>query len=83
MSELSGEDQRPNDKGKVESGIKYIKNNFFSGRKFTDEQDLREKKTRWNTRAKQRIHGTTRKVPQEVFEKEEKVKLIPPPSRRI
>jgi len=75
--------RRPNDKGKVESGIKYIKNNFFSGRKFTDEQDLREKKTRWNTRANQRIHGTTRKVPQEVFEKEEKAKLIPLPQEEF
>jgi transposase len=38
--------RRPNDKGKVESGINYVKNNFFSGRNFTDEQDLREKLAR-------------------------------------
>lgn len=55
--------RRPNDKGKVESGINYVKNNFFSGRNFTDEQDLREKLARWNTKTNHRIHGTTRKVP--------------------
>jgi transposase len=64
--------RRPNDKGKVESGIKYIKNNFFLGRKFTNEEDVKEKLTRWNTKANHSIHGTTRKVSQEIFEKEKK-----------
>jgi transposase len=71
--------RRPNDKGKVESGIKYVKNNFFLGRTFTDEKDLKERLFKWYTKANHRIHGTIRKVPQEVFEKEEKVKLIPLP----
>jgi hypothetical protein len=75
--------RRPNDKGKVESGINYVKNNFFSGRNFTNEQDLREKLARWNTKANHRIHGTIRKVPQKVFEKEEKVKLIPLPQEEF
>ena len=68
--------RRPNDKGKVESGIKYVKSNFFSGRKFSGEKNLKERLFKWYTRANHRIHGTTRKVPREVFEKEEKVKLI-------
>jgi len=68
--------RRPNDKGKVESGIKYVKNNFFSGRKFSNEQELKEKLTRWCNKVNYRIHGTTRKVPREVFEKEERMKLI-------
>jgi hypothetical protein len=75
--------RRPNDKGKVESGIKYVKNNFFSGRKFSDEKDAKERLSRWNTKNNHRIHGTTRKVPQEVFEKEEKVKLIPLPQEEF
>jgi transposase len=75
--------RRPNDKGKVESGIKYVKNNFFLGRTFTDEQDLKEKLARWCNKVNYRIHGTTRKVPREVFEKEEKVKLIPLPQEEF
>jgi len=71
--------RRPNDKGKVESGVKYVKNNFISGRTFSGEKDLKERLFKWNTRGNHRIHGTTRKVPQEVFEKEEKMKLKPLP----
>ena len=75
--------RRPNDKGKVESGIKYVKNNFFLGRTFTGEEDVKERLFKWNTRGNHRIHGTTRKVPQEVFEKEEKAKLIPLPQEEF
>ena len=71
--------RRPNDKGKVESGIKYVKCNFFSGRTFKSEQALQERLHRWCQKVNSRIHGTTRKVPKEVFEKEEKVKLLPLP----
>ena len=56
-----------------------MKNNFFSGRKFNGEKDVKERLSRWNARANPRIHNTTRKVPREVFEKEERIKLIPLP----
>ena len=69
----------PNDKGKVESGIKYIKNNFFIGRKFKNENDLNYQLKKWNEKANTRIHGTTKKVPIDLFEKEEKDKLMPLP----
>ncbi|MGB2783535.1 MAG: IS21 family transposase [Atribacterota bacterium] len=75
--------RRPNDKGKVESGIKYVKNNFFLGRKFRNEQELKERLNRWCNKINYRIHGTTRKVPREVFEKEEKIKLIPLPQEEF
>jgi len=61
--------RRPNNKGKVESGIKYVKGNFFLGRHFKDEEDVKRLLRKWNERINQRIHGTTRKIPQEVFEK--------------
>ena len=60
-----------------------MKHNFFLGRKFSGEQDLKERLFKWYTRANHRIHGTTRKVPQEVFEKEEKAKLIPLPQEEF
>jgi len=75
--------RRPNDKGKVESGIKYVKGNFFQGRRFAGEKEVRERLAKWITKANHRIHGTTRKVPKEVFEKEEKVKLLPLPQEEF
>jgi hypothetical protein len=60
-----------------------VKNNFFSGRKFSDEKDAKERLSRWNTKNNHRIHGTIRKVPQEVFEKEEKIKLTPLPQEEF
>jgi len=70
----------PNDKGKVESGIKYVKNNFFAGRRFESEGDLDRRLRYWleNT-CNTRVHGTTKKVPQEVFITEEKQSLLPLP----
>lgn len=72
--------RRPNDKGKVESGIKYVKGNFFAGRKFKNEDDVNNQLLKWlNNTCNGRIHGTTRKIPREVFEEEEKkvLKALP------
>jgi transposase len=70
----------PNDKGKVESGIKYAKCNFFLGRKFSNSDDLDAQLRYWlDHTCNQRIHGTIRKVPREVFESEEKTILKPLP----
>lgn len=71
---------RPNDKGKVESGIKYVQCNFFLGRKFSDGDDVDTQLGYWlDHTCNIRIHGTIRKVPREVFESEEKAKLKPLP----
>lgn len=51
----------PEQKGTVESGIKYLQGNFISGRTFTDPTDMKRQLTDWMTNyANQRIHGTTR-----------------------
>ena len=73
----------PNDKGKVESGIKYIKNNFFKGRDFKNEDDLDLQLKSWLASANMRVHGTTRKVPSQLFADEERVKLLPLPEHRF
>ncbi|MDA3792964.1 MAG: IS21 family transposase [Elusimicrobia bacterium] len=66
----------PNGKGKVESGIKYVKINFFAGRKFKDEDDLDRQLRNWlDNTCNQRVHGTTRKIPRELFESTEKDEL--------
>lgn len=67
-------------KGTVEAGIKYLQNNFVAGRTFKDASDLKKHLTDWMTNyANRRIHGTTRKIPGEVFQQEEKIKLLPLP----
>ncbi len=74
---------QPNDKGKTESGIKYVKNNFFAGRTFKNGDDLDQRLTLWLAKANARVHGTTKKVPQEVFEIEEQQTLLPLPAQEF
>jgi len=66
----------PESKGKVESGVKYVKNNFFYGEEFSSQEELQERLSDWliNT-ANQRIHGTTKRIPAEVYEQEEKQQM--------
>lgn len=55
---------RPRSKGKVESCIGYIKDNFCSGRQFADITDLNKQLEIWlNTVANVRVHGTTYERP--------------------
>lgn len=72
--------REPNQKGKVESGVKYVKRNFLAGRTFTDEADFRNQLKNWAIEANRRTHGTTKKIPYEVFLSEEKPKLQPLPN---
>lgn len=66
----------PEQKGKVESAIKYMQSNFLSGRCFTDGRDMKCQLQNWmNNYANRRIHGTTKKIPWEVWNQEEKSKL--------
>ncbi|GAG36859.1 unnamed protein product, partial [marine sediment metagenome] len=51
----------PRHKGKVESGVKYVKNNALKGRLFTSLTEHNRFLARWEQRvADTRIHGTTR-----------------------
>jgi transposase len=69
--------REPQEKGKVESGIKYVKDNFFRGRSFKSEKDLVERLRYWlEHTCNSRVHGTTRKVPTELFNSQEKDKLL-------
>jgi len=55
---------RPQAKGRVESGIKYVKGNFWPGVRFTDLDDLNRQALLWSdTVANVRIHGTTHERP--------------------
>jgi transposase len=68
---------RAQTKGKVESGIKYIKRNFLPGRAFVDRIDFDEQLAQWMaTVADVRIHGTTHEKPIDRFVRE-KDRLLP------
>lgn len=48
----------------MESGVKYLQQNFVNGRTFTDDKDIAARLKDWMVNhANQRIHGTTKKVP--------------------
>jgi transposase len=58
---------RPQTKGKVESGVKYVKR-FLRGKEFMSLDDLNAQLLDWiTTFADQRIHGTTHRKPSEMF----------------
>jgi transposase len=66
----------PAKKGKVEAGVKYVKNNFFAGRENTNIDELRPELRRWVYEiAGTRVHGTTSKRPLDEFEQIEKLAL--------
>jgi hypothetical protein len=73
----------PKKKGKVESGVKYVKGNFFTGRDGDDADETKRDLQRWvDEIANVRIHGTTRRRPIDEFTEEEREKLRPIPARR-
>lgn len=62
---------RAQTKGKVESGVKYVKRNFMPGRHFLDIVDMQAQLDEWNaTIADRRMHGTTHEQPIARFERE-------------
>lgn len=74
----------PQHKGKVESGVKYVKNNYLPLREFKNFTDANIKLEEWNRQtARERIHGTTRRKPSELFELYEKAALRPVPVQRF
>lgn len=72
----------PEKKGKVESGVKYVKNNFLRGRHDQELGAVNCELGRWVREiAGTRVHGTTGRRPLEVFTTEEQGTLLPLPQR--
>jgi transposase len=62
---------RPRTKGKVESGVKYVKRNGLAGRRFASWEELNSWLERWSGEvADLRIHGTTHERPIDRFTRE-------------
>ena len=62
---------RAQTKGKVESGVKYVRGNMWPSMRFTDDADLNRQGLEWcDTVANVRVHGTTHRVPWEMLAEE-------------
>ena len=70
----------PEKKGKVESGVRYVKRNFFAGREPADVDQVNAALRRWLVDvANARQHGTTRRRPHDLLV-HERAALRPLPS---
>ena len=62
---------RAQTKGKVESGVKYVRRNMWPSLRFTDDTDLNHQALEWcDVVANARVHGTTHRVPWEMLAEE-------------
>jgi len=62
---------RARTKGKVERPIRYVREDFFYGRSFANDEDLNDQAERWLAAvANERIHGTTGQRPVELLQLE-------------
>ena len=67
----------PRHKGKVESGVHYVKRNFMAGREFLDIHTANQHLRAWvKERAGTREHGTTHKAPLYLFHEHEQAALL-------
>ena len=73
--------QDPQKKGRVESGVKYVKNNFVPLRRHRSMAESNQQLLSWiRDVAGKRIHGTTHEKPLERFEYTERLVLQPLPA---
>jgi hypothetical protein len=69
---------RAKTKGKVERPIRYVRESFFYGRHFLNDDDLDAQLERWLSEvANVRLHRTINERPQDRFERDEKAALKP------
>jgi transposase len=70
----------PKDKPRVENQVPYVRESWFDGERFVDLDDARRSAEYWcREEAGARVHGTTRRVPREVFESIEKPAMLAAP----
>jgi hypothetical protein len=78
---------RAQTKGKVESGVKYVKRNALAGRRFRDLEELNAWLVEWSlTVADERVHGTTHERPSQRFFREPLIAVdlrSPTPRERV
>jgi transposase len=74
---------RARSKGKVESGVKFVKRNALAGRTFESFTALEQHLDAWMVEADGRVHGTTHEPPIDRFLRDEQSALRPLPTRPL
>jgi transposase len=74
--------RHPRDKARVENQVPFVRERWFAGESFSDDLAmLRAAADTWSRDvAGGHVHGTTRRVPREVFDTEERAFLLPAPT---
>lgn len=72
----------PKDKPRVENQVSFVRESWFSGETFKSLEQARESAELWcRDIAGARVHGTTQKVPRDVFEAVERPLMMAPPDK--
>lgn len=74
---------RARTKGKVESGVKYVKRNGLAGRQFASFAELEAHLAAWCARVDRRVHKSTHERPYDRFVASEQQALRPLPERAL
>jgi len=84
LAVLPTKPRTPRHKGKIESGVDYVKDNALKGHAFASLQEENRHLLDWETTvADQRIHGTIRQQVNQVFREVERPALRPLPAERF
>lgn len=70
----------PTGKARVERSVPFVRQSFWAGESFVDLEAAQRAAEAWCRTAGERIHGTTRRRPAEVFVSEEQALLLPLPA---
>ena len=54
---------RPETKGKIESTVRFVKQNFWPGISFASLADLNQQARAWMEKVNGQVHATTREIP--------------------
>jgi hypothetical protein len=74
----------PRDKARVERQVQHVRGNWFAGESCDSLTAWRQSAEGWcRDVAGRRVHGTTRKVPLEVFEQVERAAMLAAPTERF
>lgn len=60
----------PESKGKVESTVKYVHQDFFYGEEFTSFEDLNARALEWCNEVNREVHSTIQAIPHDVWKQE-------------
>lgn len=70
----------PKDKPRVERSVRFVQGSFWAGEQFPSLAEAQMAAEAWCQRVGGRVHGTTQRRPAEVFEAEERPRLLPAPT---